>query len=655
MDKIMDKYCVVFLVALFLIFVFSGYVCGLSVNQRDFIADVLFDKPKNSVDYFSTGYNAEIFNDNSVPVVLNATSSGNCSGIKASINSVVIPNNTASNISVFLDVPSSLSEGVYSCDVKFFTKNTGEEVYSKSTVRVKWPDPALSVSWNSDLGKLKAGETYKRQITVSETMGYKSALSSSIEISHMVYEGPAIINKQFYFLGEIKPFEKKTIDIEISIPSKNLTPGNYTLQTVPFARNNKPEENIGYYVNYEIPPPVMKVSGNLNFDAITFIPGKDTGLKTIEIQETGGFTPIEELNMTLVYGEQGWITYEPVDYVPPGGLLNYTFKINIPENAEIGKREWKFLLKTKYAGFREIDASVLVYFPKIDEAIAELNEMEKNDIVNNLIKIMEITKQKTGREDVLDIMGAIYIYSASYSLINEISIVRKNPNENEKLSAISVIKRDIDRIKIAKGVLKDENIKTYTDKIIESSENIWNQEISAVIDTIEKNLAEYETKDYKLCAIGYKKISEIYGGYEEKQKKCEEKYKKAIEDAANINSEIEEISSEINKNTAKIGTRTIVLNPFSYDSVIELYEKQIKNYNTIITLYNNSGEKNEAILYDEKYSALKEEKNFIIFSFMIYGTIILIILIIIITRVVIGITTYGKDEKEKGLGNVVMG
>jgi len=40
---------------------------------------------------------------------------------------------------------------------------------------------------------------------------------------------------------------------------------------------------------------------------------------------------------------------------------------------------------------------------------------------------------------------------------------------------------------------------------------------------------------------------------------------------------------------------------------------------------------------------------------MIYGTIILIILIIIITRVVIGITTYGKDEKEKELGNVVMG
>jgi len=637
-------------------------IYAISVSPTEFTLEILFDKPKSLTPSFSDSYSVLVVNNENFSITLNATDI-NCSGITASMDPVTISAHSNETISIDFDVPSSLNEGKYTCNVKIFKVGESSTLATlKATIIVKHPPPQLQVTLEKDIRKVKAGETYKNNIIITEIMGYKPARLVSINIKPLE-EGEKVylhivdeknLAPPFYF-QTINPGSTVTKPITIYVADRNLVPGNYTLNIKAKAANNRPEDNMDYLIYYEIPYPIMKISGDLNFDALTFSEGKNKDEKSLIVEEIGGYTPIEGISIEKISGDDGWITLPFIDYVKPNSSENFTFKISLPGDAQLGKREWKFKIRTLYAGNKEFSASTLVYFPSIDESIEKVRNMPKNEISENLMLMLENAKTLTEKENLKDLAGTMYIYSACNVLFSEIYSMKNTNDVGEKLFHILNIKRSIAKIEIAKKMISANELEDRASKILESVKKMENEEIDKEVENIRKSIKDYEENDYKRCAILSKKIGEIYGNSIPEQKICEEKYKIAIENASKLKEEEEKITGIINENTYKLGTKRILINPFVYDPIIKDYEICEKIYENLIKIYSVAGEEVEAKIYEKKLSDLKAEKNTIIAFFMIYGLTVILILISVVVRIFIGFAQYKKDEEEKKLGDVIYG
>ncbi len=637
-------------------------VCAITVSPTEFTLEILFDKPKSQISSFSDSYTVFVVNNENFSITINATGI-NCSGITASMDPVTIPPYSNATIGIDFDVPSSLNEGKYTCNVKIFKVGESSTLATlKSTIIVKHPPPQLQVTLEKDIRKVKAGEKYTNNIIVTEIMGYKPARLVSININPLEEGEKVYLNIRdeknlappFYF-QTINPGSTVKKPITIYVADRNLVPGNYTLNIRAKAINNKPEDNMDYLIYYEIPHPVMKISGDLNFDALTFSEGKNKKEKSLIIEEIGGYTPIEGISIEKISGDEGWIALPAIDYVKPNSSENFTFKISLPDDAQIGKKEWKFKIRTLYAGNKEFSASTLVYFPSIDESIEKVRNMPKNEISENLMIMLENAKTLTEKENLKDLAGTMYIYSACNALFSEIYLMKNTHDVGEKLSHILNIKRSINKIEIARKMISIKELKDKASKILETARKTEKDEIDKEVENIRKSIEDYKENDYKRCAIVSKKIGEIYGNAIPEQKICEEKYKSAIENASKLKEEEEKIIMIIDENTYKLGIGRILINPFVYDFIIKNYNELEKIYENLIKIYSVAGEEVEAKIYEKKLSDLKAEKNTVIAFFMIYGLTVILILISVVVRIFIGFAQYKKDEEEKKLGDVIYG
>ncbi|MFN3528078.1 MAG: hypothetical protein ACK4YO_03155, partial [Candidatus Altarchaeaceae archaeon] len=578
--------------------------------------EIEFDKPKNQVDSFIVTLSLNAFNEGNFSVRINATDAIDCNGTKIyNFNPIDIPKNSTISFSLDLEVPKEYNEGKHICKIKFksLTQNYPFEQIITVIIYVKWPNPKLMVTWNEELGengsqKVIAGKKYTRTLTITEYMGYKPAKYVSVYIIPLDYDpnlkNPAIINPDKFFIKEIQPLGTVTKEITVEIPDRNLIPGNYTLQTKVKAINNKEEDNIDSYNSFEIPYPIMKISGDLNFDKLTFNPEENTKISNIVIEEVGGYTPIEGITIEKISGEEGWITIPVIDYIPPGKSENLSFKITLPETASLGKREWKFKIKTKFAGEKEFSSSVLVYYPDLENAINEIKNFEKNKITENLILMLNFAKEITEKARIQDLIGTMYIYSSSKSLLKEISFMRNASDEDEKLNHILNIKRSYNKLQSIAPKISDDYLKARALEILNECKNLWNNEISNEIEEIKKNLRIYEENNYKKCAIEYKKIGEIYGKEYPEKSICENKYVNTLNEISKLKKNLSMVEKFIDDNTINIGISKALINPFVYDDVLKSYDKIDKIYESIISLYNISGEIEES----KKIEAMKEKR-----------------------------------------------
>ncbi|PKP59206.1 MAG: hypothetical protein CVT88_06035 [Candidatus Altiarchaeales archaeon HGW-Altiarchaeales-1] len=626
-----------------------------------FSVEVLFDKPKTPGLSFTESYSVEIINTENFSITINATGE-NCGNITASASPVTISRNSSSSISIDFDVLASQAEGKYTCKVKIFKINSSEVVYVNGTITVKYPSPQLQVTWDNNLEKVKAGEKYTRNIVIAETMGYNPAKHVSVDIKPLEEGEPIYLDIKDdknlappYFFSQINPGATVSKPITLTVPERNLFPGNYTLNTQAKATNNKPEDNIDYLLMYEIPYPVMRISGNIDFESLTFSQEKNIKEKSLSIEETGGYTPIEGVAIEKISGDDGWITPPAIDYIKPNSSENFTFRISLPEDAELGKREWKFKIRTTYAGSSEFSTSTLVYFPSIDESITEAKNMPKNELSENLILMLESAKTSTEKQNLKNLAGTMYIYSASKTLISEISAMKNTNDIGEKLSHISTIKRSINKIETVKKLITASDLQDKATKILNYARSMEKSEIDTEIENIRKNLEIYKENDYKKCSILSKKIGEIYGKELPEQTDCENKYIQAITNTSKLKDDEEKVRTEIDENTYGAGTGRILINPFAYDYVITKYDENEKIYENLIKIYDVAGEKGESKIYGKKLEDLKTEKNIVGAFFMVYGIIVILILIGIVVRIFIGFTQYKRDEEEKMLGDVVYG
>ncbi len=629
-------------------------VQAISISPTTFSLEVLFDEPKSKTDSFSESYSVLVTNSANVSVTLNATGI-DCKGIIASMSPVTISPNTNVTIGIDFDIPSSFNESKHICKVKIFGTGISDTILT-ATITVIYPPPQLYIKWDNDLRKVKSGEKYTRNVIVEEIMGYKPAKLVTVEIKPL--EGDACyvtVNPSQISFQKIDPGATVTKAITIEVPERNLVPGNYSLNTRGKAVNNRPDDNVDYLIIYEIPYPVMRISGNIDFESLTFSQEKNIKEKSLSIEETGGYTPIEGVAIEKISGDDGWITPPAIDYIKPNSSENFTFRISLPEDAELGKREWKFKIRTTYAGSSEFSTSTLVYFPSIDESITDAKNMPKNELSENLILMLESAKTSTEKQNLKNLAGTMYIYSASKTLISEISAMKNTNDIGEKLSHISTIKRSINKIETVKKLITASELQDKATKILNYARSMEKSEIDTEIENIRKNLEIYKEDDYKKCSILSKKIGEIYGKELPEQKDCENKYIQAITNASKLKDDEEKVRTEIDENTYGAGTGRILLNPFVYDYVITRYDENEKIYENLIKIYDVAGETGEAKIYEKKLEDLKTEKNIVGAFFMVYGIIVILILIGIVARIFIGFTQYKRDEEEKMLGDVVYG
>ncbi|MDI6730355.1 MAG: hypothetical protein QMD06_02290, partial [Candidatus Altarchaeum sp.] len=494
---------------------------------------MLFDQPKSKVSSFSESYNVLVTNNANVSVTLNATEI-NCNGIIASMIPVTISPLQNATIGIDFDVPSSFNESKHICKVKIFGTGISDTILT-ATIIVIYPSPQLQVTWDNELGKVKSGEKYTRNVIVEEIMGYKQAKLVTVEIKPLEEDVCYVtVNPSQIFFQKIDPGARVTKTITIDVPERNLVPGNYSLNTRGKAVNNRPDDNMNYLIFYEIPYPVMRISGNIDFESLTFLEGKNTAEKSLSIEEIGGYTPIEGVAIEKISGDDGWITLPAIDYVKADSPENFTFRISLPEDTELGKREWKFKIRTTYAGSSEFSTSTLVYFPSLDESIAEAKNMPKSKISENLILMLEIAKTSTKKQNLMDLAGVMYICSASKTLLSEISAMKNTTDTGEKLSHILTIKRSINKIETDKKLITAGDLQDNATKILNYARDIEKSEIDTEIENIRKNLKIYKEEDYKRCAVLSKKIGEIYGQELPEQKMCENKYIQAITNATKL-------------------------------------------------------------------------------------------------------------------------
>lgn len=638
-----------------------------------FVATTLtfqFDKPRGSVDFFEVNETLTLYNyDNETTATITGLSVtlSDIPGVSAAVSqsSLTVPPLQGREVNIIFRANSSLREGTYAGSIMVSAQSGVTGRSFGINVKIIHPPATINAAWKQEWGNLKAGSSFTKVLVVEEVMGYKAAENVSVWISQV---GPASLSYT-PFLGDFPPFGRKDMEVQVSVPERGLKPGSYPL-TILFSSPSNISTSFEN-VSYVIPTPQMVLSNTtIDLGKVTFEAGKDSAEKTLLIQEIGGYTPIEGLKITLVSGEVGWITYPEESYIPPGGTGKYTFKVFLPQDGTLGEKTWRYSLTTDYAGNKELLVKVLVYFPGVEEALSYLRGVEEiaeypksRDIITSSSNLLEKSK---GIVDTRKIVSVMSIYSGTRSFLNDIRDAVKNHRVNKLAAAgdhIVRAHRSLTKIKVGEENLKDEELRRLIRNGVTSAEEVWKKAAEDVLESLEEEVATARKSNYKLAALYYKRISQIYALKEEQEKaeeysalqrEMEQRYSRYISQAAENRAYADREKEKALEKTFRIRDASFVINPLSYDAVSEGLENAIAGYEEAEELYRVAGETPEADLLVDKISELREQRDAIKTYFLVYGLFLTGLFVGFLIRVSLALQRYRLDEEDGTLGNIVM-
>jgi hypothetical protein len=628
-----------------------------------------FDKPNGSVSTFAKNETLILnnYNENQSSFSgLNVTVTG-ISGVTVTheVTAATVPGSDVEKVILTFHADSAMAQDTYSGTLVV----SGTNINSNSfliDVEIEHPPATINATWNpASPGNLKAGSNLSYTLTVSEVMGYKSANDVNVSLFDL---GPIENISYSGTLGDFDPLGSKDITVDFHVLERGLEPGTYSI--TPIIRsasviNANPKE-----LNYTIPTPVMKVTPvEIDFDKITFETGKDSKTVSVNISETGGYTPIEGLTVLLVEGEEGWITTSDISYIPAGNSESYSFGIFLPSDASLGLKNWNFKLYTPYTT-EYISATVIVSFPGTDEAIASLENIsnvtdsssEKN-LIQDTISLLETSKDKTQLRKIAMVMS---VYSGMRTFLSNIDTVTNSEGKLvEAGDAVIRAKAALNKIEIGDQNLKDAELKLYSNKIVSQAREMWALEAKNTLSSLEENAENEKDSNYKITSIYYNRISDIYvildepakaEEYSEKQSDIEKLYHDSLLEASILTGDAEEGLESARVKTFSPGENTyIVLNPFSYDFVSRSYDTSIDKYEQAEALYMRAGEASDAGLLQDKLVEINRQKNKIFLAFLAYGSILGLVFLWFVGRVFWGLQNYTRDEMDGHWGDVLTG
>lgn len=639
--------------------------------------DIYFDKPKGEVSYFEANLTLEFYNtDNESAAILSnlkaelqleAAEKGMSASLERSY--LRVEPQSSSYMLVTFRAPAGVAEGSYEAKLEItgnYTYITGgsekqqliEDFYL--TINIHHPPATLAATWDlAEWGKLKAGQSFVRTLTVKEVYGYAGAGNVTLYLSKT---GPVKL-RYSSALGEIPAGGSKSVQVEIEVPERYLKPGNYWVKPRILREYNVDVAELEQ-ANYTIPKPEMKLSGKkIDFGKLTFEAGKDTANGSITISEVGGYTPIEGISISLAKGEEGWIAYTTPTYVPPGGSAAVNFSLLLPPDATLGKKSWLFDLTTVHAGGAEITAEATVYFPGLEEAeraIAGLPRLpypEGKDAVQNLRKLIASSKEVTELREVAMVMS---VYSGARSFIEVFSGLG-NTSLEERVDGIIIAKRSLNRAKIGSESLEYRSLKKFAIPAVEALEAIWSREAKSAAAALEERMSRGGL-DYRRAIADYHRLETLYSlmGDEEKAEKygakreeMERMYYEALARAASLQRGAEEELELARKLSLNLKEASVVVNPFNYERVIYHAERALDMLQESKALLERAGEETQIV--DSRIGEVQRWKRNIERVFRLYLGALLLFFLWFVGRVTLGLIRWVRDSEALAEGEVLLG
>jgi hypothetical protein len=637
--------------------------------------DFDFDKPKNEVTYFETNLTLKFYNADNESAAILSNLEAKLSGEAADKGiSVVLEKNylrvepeDSSYLMISFRAPPSVAEGSYGAKLEvkgnytYITKVGVHPLLHEFyiTINVDHPPATLEATWDlAEWGKLRAGQSFERTLTVRETFGYAGASNVSLYLSKT---GP--VNLSYTTgVGDVPAGGSKSIKVKIQVPERYLRPGDYWV-TPRIVKDYNVQVATLEQANYTIPKPEMALSSaKIDFGSLTFEVDRDTATASITISEVGGYTPIEGLSISQVSGEEGWVAYSQVNYIPPGGNATINFTLLLPPDASLGKKNWVFALATKYAGSAEIVAEATVYFPGLEEAersLAKLPSLPYQETVQNLRELIAASKGVTELREIAMVMS---VYSGVSSFINIFSDLNGKPLD-ERVERIILAKSSLNRAKIGSESLEDKSLKKHAIPAVEALEDVWSREAREVAEALEKRVGK-EKMDYRSATLDYRRLKTLYSllgdeekvrEYASKQEEMERAYYEALTEAAVLLKSSEKEVAAARRLSFNIKEASFVINPFHYEAVISHYDSAISRVEEAKSLLEKAGERGEAELIQSRLEELTKGKRTVERAFKVYLTLLTLFFLWFVARVTLGLIRWVRDSEALAEGDVVLG
>jgi len=662
--------------------------------------EIIFDEPKAAKTYYTANRRITFTApaNTSVTTVTKPVASG------AIISSPLIVNITCPDYTLN---PTETSDDSLRCDVVFKVPNTidpgGEDIYKKEytgtitagskqipvTLTIKWLPPQITIISPPSFEKLKSGETKSGKITIMELRGYKAAHQVNFEVNKKEFNASGVnvsIPESEAYIPKLDAGGTKDISLNLAVPQRGLVPGNYSgTITVKYKEEYLDDA-------YPIPPPIFKFEipyPELGLENNTFtFPDLDipySGSEEFTINEVAGFTPIEGIKFNITgayrsYEDEGindepspdgisWVTFDAVDFVPPGGSKKVKVRVNVPKSAAIGQYRWEGKITTAYAGSSEIFIGGTAALPGCPEmkqkfvSMASLSLVEKNSNADGLRKgtltLLEESECIRGLNEILTVAAAAETLIAAMDDVN--SFYDKN-EFSEAYKRLVSSRTEVDTLIGITTTYPEytENI----DNIKNSAGELWKTYSGLIIEKFEKEAEENRYTDPGLCRDNYDKISILYGKMGDTQKallysdlatECKSGYTGAEEKAKEAEAEADRLYGEANTKIFAISDYRVVILLYDYPSVNAQYNESIAKYNEALDLWGVVNKPRDAARVREQIEKLDYEKEMLRKAAVIYAAVIALIILFSFIHFSRASNAYNRDTLEANLGNVVTG
>ncbi len=611
-----------------------------------------FDAPRSQVSHFYINKSIDLIGgDTGVNVQdLTAVLDGDIKNIGLSAyferKSVYVPANSTVNLILTFKIPSSAKRGKYRGSITI--QGSGINTVTKDiVVEVEHPPPTVRLLWdNPQMGSVRAGEGYTKKLTVEEYYGYRDAGNVTISIPPT---GPVSISPE-QISAYLKAGEKKTFNIKITVHNRSIIPGNYTISPQVKAEFSLSVKEV-QTLKYNLPYPVLIFNPKtVDFGRLTFEPGKDVAEKTLAIKEGSGYTPLENLKLSVEEGEN-WIQIESPEYVPPGGNATAKLKLTLPPYATLGAKEWKIGLRASYIDKVEIPAKVIVYFPGLEEASKELNSLKPED--ERIKKAVELTSQivqnAKSETEVGRISSALLVYTGVRSFYEQMQL---SGDTFSKARQLVLAGKSLSRIK-AGSTFYNEASQIYT-----LLREVWMEKYRKTKEVLEKEAEEGNLREkaisYKYLKLLSMSAGEPYEGYAKEQKKAEKEYARNIGDAYSSRSRAEQFLHRASRLCLVLGDNYIVLNPFVYEKVVNLLESAKSESVKAEELFSQAGEEEELRVqhrFTQKITEIEERTKQLFNALLAF---LIIFFSAYLALVTLGVQRYIRDEEEVRIGDVIL-
>jgi len=619
-----------------------------------------FNVPREEVDFFasneSVGFNGDSQGRNIED--LKATLRGDIPSIGAKAffqeKKRYVPANGTIDIILTIRVPSSAPDGIYRGSLSIKGKNV--EDYSKEIkLEVEHPPPTLVARWNKQLGKVKAGEAYSSQLLVEEYYGYRNAGNITL---NLFKTGPAKLDfeEKFFSLGAGK---SKKFTVDLRAENTSLIPGNYTI-TPQLTSDRAIARRSIQNLNYSVPFPEMAISpASLNFGKVTFRAGKDTSSVEMVVREEGGYTPLEDLELSLLGGEEGWINFSAPGHVPPGGERKVDLNLRLPPYASLGVKTWNFSLDARFIPPEQLGARAQVYFPGIEEAEEELAGVEplksEPQVLNTTARLVGSAENET---QVGVIAGVMAVYNGVLGYHRALS-----PPGGVEEKARQLLSAGSSLMKVEAGNQTLQGGRAaMAGNISRALKGHWIEKAEGVFANLERMAGREEETNLKKAAFHFKLLKELAefhpqkeaSLYQSQQRKAEASYRgnltRAIELRVSSQSELEGLKAS----NLWLGDNLVILNPFAYRGTLEKLEGARRDSEKAEDLFSLAGEGNEVERQKDFTARLEGIKERAEGIFRVYISILTLVGLAYIARLTLGIQRFLKDSEELKTGEVLM-